>query len=268
MTSLSHLQFLGFDAVHQRVFAHAHKQVGVAEPLNGLLDVRDRSQRHLEIGESFGSFVTCGLHQLRAVRGSRAEIVWDGRLKKSRYKLKRIVCGAALVYTSQNKFQAHLLCCLLTINPKHINYTPSIPKSPKFPTLIPIYTSIQENNHPTGRLSSPSPLPPPTGAYLGVQVVCQQTGEAALDRVLVGEQRQIVRQLVLRGDDGAVAGPVELRSSGAAEYLHHVQHAQVHEGAVLGVVDVGALRRGGAERVREAVSDPGAMENSGRQKCS
>jgi hypothetical protein len=39
------------------------------------------------------------------------------------------------------------------------------------------------------------------------------------DSNLIGEQREVVGQLVVAGDDGAVAGSVELRTSGAAENL-------------------------------------------------
>ena len=36
---------------------------------------------------------------------------------------------------------------------------------------------------------------------------------------LVGEEREVVRELVVRGDDGAVARLVELRPAGAPEDL-------------------------------------------------
>ena len=65
---------------------------------------------------------------------------------------------------------------------------------------------------------------------------------------LVGEEGEVVRELVVRGDDGAVARPVELGAAGAAEDLEDVEDADVDEGAALGVVDLGALDDDGVRR--------------------
>lgn len=60
-------------------------------------------------------------------------------------------------------------------------------------------------------------------------------------------------QLVMAGDDGALAILVKLRTACTAKDLHDVQDAQVHQGAALGVVDLRPLRRQtGAERLAEA----------------
>ena len=85
---------------------------------------------------------------------------------------------------------------------------------------------------------------------LCIEVVGQVVEELALDGVLLGEQGEVVAQLVVGGDDGSLAVLVELRPAGTAEDLHDVQDAQVHQGAPLGVVDLGALRYRGNERTQ------------------
>ena len=77
--------------------------------------------------------------------------------------------------------------------------------------------------------------------YLCIEVVCQAVEELALDGVLLREQREVMAQLVVRGDDGALAVLVELGPPGTPEDLHHVQDPQVHQGAPLGVVNLSAL---------------------------
>lgn len=87
---------------------------------------------------------------------------------------------------------------------------------------------------------SASPIPT-SDSDLGVEVVGQAAQELALDGVLLREQREVVAQLVVAGDDGALAVLVELWAAGAAKDLHHIQDAQVHQGAALGVIDLSAL---------------------------
>ena len=105
--------------------------------------------------------------------------------------------------------------------------------------MLPFQTQQRQHFHDLCLILFSIPTPPPP--HLSVKIIGQQVGEAALDGVLVGQQRQVVGQLVLGRDDGAVAGLVELRSAGAPENLHHVQNAQVDERAVLGIVDIRAL---------------------------
>jgi hypothetical protein len=50
-----------------------------------------------------------------------------------------------------------------------------------------------------------------------------------------------VGELVVGGDDDAVAGGVKLGATGAAKDLHHVEDAQVDERAVFGVVYLSSL---------------------------
>ena len=85
---------------------------------------------------------------------------------------------------------------------------------------------------------------------------------------LVGEEGEVVRELVVRGDDGAVARLVELGAAGAAEDLEDVEDADVDEGAALGVVDLGALDDDGVRRQvhaprqrRRAAQDLGGQKN-------
>ena len=76
---------------------------------------------------------------------------------------------------------------------------------------------------------------------LCIEVVGQALEELALDGVLLGEQGEVVAQLLVCGDDGSLAVLVELWTPGPPEDLHHVQDAQVHQGASLGIVDLSAL---------------------------
>ena len=67
-------------------------------------------------------------------------------------------------------------------------------------------------------------------------------------------------QLVVRGDDGAMAKRVKLRSAGTAKDLHHIQDAQVDKGASLGVVQLCALS---AKRYRCSVYFAGDQREAG-----
>ena len=42
-------------------------------------------------------------------------------------------------------------------------------------------------------------------------------------------------------DDCTVPKRVKLGSPSTPEYLHHVEDAEVHQGALLGIIDLGAL---------------------------
>ena len=97
-----------------------------------------------------------------------------------------------------------------------------------FPPLRP------KDSQPQGRITGLT--------HLGVEAVGQAADELALDRRLAREQRQVVRELVVCRDDHSFAARVELRPARAPEDLQHVQHAQVHERALLGVVNLRALQ--------------------------
>lgn len=66
------------------------------------------------------------------------------------------------------------------------------------------------------------PIPSPSNHYLCVQVVGETVDELALYGVLPGHEGQVVGQLVVRGDDGAMAECVKLRSPSTAKDLHDV----------------------------------------------
>ncbi len=82
--------------------------------------------------------------------------------------------------------------------------------------------------------TTPPPATPTPPAHL----------ELALDGQLAGEHAQVVRQLLVASDDDALAAVVKLRAARAAKDLLHVQHPQVCEGALLGVVHLCARGAG------------------------
>ena len=59
------------------------------------------------------------------------------------------------------------------------------------------------------------------------------------------EHAQVVRELVVRGDDYALAARVELRPARAAKDLLNVEHAQLTERALLGVIHLNEVGRVG-----------------------
>ncbi len=79
--------------------------------------------------------------------------------------------------------------------------------------------------------------------HLSVQVVGEVLDELTLDRILSGEQRQVVSQLVVQCDDGAVPERVVLRTPRAPKNLHHVQNAQVHHCSFLRIINVCSLSK-------------------------
>ena len=104
-------------------------------------------------------------------------------------------------------------------------------------------------------------------------MVDQHAQQLRLDGEAGVQQSQVVRDLVVRGDDDALAGVVELcivtaqrtnaviidssahlRPARAAEALQHVLHGHLHEPTLLGRVDLRALDDHG---VRRQVDPPG-----------
>lgn len=76
---------------------------------------------------------------------------------------------------------------------------------------------------------------------LSIEVICQAAQELTLYGVLLGEQGQVMTQLVVGGDDGALAVLVELGTTCASKDLHDVQDAQIHQGTTLSIIDLCAL---------------------------
>ena len=70
----------------------------------------------------------------------------------------------------------------------------------------------------------------------------------AFDWVLPSQQRHIVSELIVGGDDRTLPVRVVLRSTRTAKDLQDVENAQINEGTFLGIVDLSTLRR---ERWRE-----------------
>ena len=77
--------------------------------------------------------------------------------------------------------------------------------------------------------------------HLSIKVVCETGHKLRLNGVLTREQREVVGELVMGGEDGAMAKLVKLRPSCTAKDLHDVQDAQVHKCALLGVIQLSAL---------------------------
>lgn len=72
--------------------------------------------------------------------------------------------------------------------------------------------------------------------------------EGTLDGVLVGEEGEVVGQLVVCGEDGAMSAAVKLGSTGTTKNLQHVQDAQIHHRPMFTVVDICALQEKQRER--------------------
>ena len=62
---------------------------------------------------------------------------------------------------------------------------------------------------------------PPTSVltHLGVEVVDEPLDELALDRVCTADERQILGEFVVSGDDRSLTGGVELRPTSSSENL-------------------------------------------------
>lgn len=59
--------------------------------------------------------------------------------------------------------------------------------------------------------------------------------------MLTGEQWQVVGQLLMGCDDGAMSKLVILGPTRAAKDLHNIQDAQVHKWTLFGIVDLCSL---------------------------
>ena len=82
----------------------------------------------------------------------------------------------------------------------------------------------------------------------------------AFDWVLPSQQRHIVSELVVGGDDRTLPVRVVLRSTRTAKDLQDVENAQINEGTFLGIVDLSTLRRE-RWREREREEKDGEREN-------
>ena len=71
---------------------------------------------------------------------------------------------------------------------------------------------------------------------------------------LIGEETEVVSELVMGGDDDTVTRLVELRSTSSTEDLEDVKDAHVNKRSVLGVVDLSSLDD---DSMRREVDPPG-----------
>ncbi len=92
-----------------------------------------------------------------------------------------------------------------------------------------------------------------TSTHLSIKVVGEALHKLALNGLLAGQQGQVVGQLVMCGDDGALPIRVKLGPAGTAKDLQHIQDAQVHEGTLLGIVDLCSLETGQQQQEYAAV---------------
>lgn len=79
------------------------------------------------------------------------------------------------------------------------------------------------------------------GVYLSIEVISQAGMELTLYGVLLREQGEVVAQLVMWRDDGALSVFIKLRTASTAKNLHHIQDAQVHQCAPLRIIDLSTL---------------------------
>lgn len=63
--------------------------------------------------------------------------------------------------------------------------------------------------------------------YLSIEVVSEALLELTLYGILLGQERQVMAQLVMGRDDGSLAVLIELRPPSPTEDLHDVQDAQI-----------------------------------------
>ena len=62
-------------------------------------------------------------------------------------------------------------------------------------------------------------------SHLCIEVVSQTLNELTLNGILSGHQTQVVRQLIVGGDDEPLSVVVVLRTTRTPKDLHHVQDA-------------------------------------------
>ena len=77
--------------------------------------------------------------------------------------------------------------------------------------------------------------------YLSIEAVCEAALQLALNGLLPCQQRQVVGELVMRGNDGTDSMCVILWPTCPTKNLQYIQNPQVNEGARLGIVDLCTL---------------------------
>ncbi len=89
----------------------------------------------------------------------------------------------------------------------------------------------------------------------GIEVVDELARKLTLDGQLLVEQRQVVRDLILIGDDDTLAVRVELGTTGTAEHLEDILGTQLNPATLLGRVDLCALDDDGVRRQVDTPSE-------------
>ena len=78
-------------------------------------------------------------------------------------------------------------------------------------------------------------------SHFSIEVICETGQELALDGVLSGHERQIVRETVVGGDYNPLPLVVVLGSSGTTKDLEHVKNSQIDKRAFLSVINLSSL---------------------------
>ena len=60
--------------------------------------------------------------------------------------------------------------------------------------------------------------------------------------MLSGHERHVVRQFVVRGDNGSFSVRVVLRPTGSTKYLENVEYSEIYECPLLSIVDLRTLK--------------------------
>ena len=78
---------------------------------------------------------------------------------------------------------------------------------------------------------------------LSIQVVSKSFLQSALYGVLSGQQRHVVGEFVVSGNDGSLPVRVVLWSTRSAKDLQDIQNTQVDKGTLPGIVNLSTLSR-------------------------
>mmetsp|Transcript_30774 Transcript_30774/g.100165 ORF Transcript_30774/g.100165 Transcript_30774/m.100165 type:complete len:276 (-) Transcript_30774:2176-3003(-) len=87
-----------------------------------------------------------------------------------------------------------------------------------------------------------------------IEIVRKRLDELTLDRRGMSEEREVVGEALVLGENDAFSGGVKLRTTCSSENLLNVENAQIFEATVLRIVQLSALDN---HRVRREIDTPG-----------
>ena len=76
---------------------------------------------------------------------------------------------------------------------------------------------------------------------LGIQIISETLNVLTLDGVLLGEEGQVMSQLIMQSDDCTMSKCVVLWSTSSSKNLHYIQDSKVNHGALLCVIYIRSL---------------------------